>query len=793
MRAVCLILFAIYIMSISNCCMAQINLAKGIPVTFSNQPNYHLCTDPEDTLQLTDGKFAGEGFWTDKLAVGWSAATSAVFTVDLGSIKPISGAMFSTASRDIDVLWPSTIYIFVSDDGLIFRYAGDLVELSRDAGIPEQSPERLRYQFKSTTIKTHGRYVRFGVIAAGNYIFCDEIEIYQGEDSYLTQTQEEEIITDVQSFTDKRMLTTAVNGRLYKDIASIKDIINKSKVSKSSKSSLLNKLMNHSQAIPALKPPDPATFKTIFPFNDVQASIFSVYGELLALEKYPSLMMWKKHRYNALDIFEKPKKTKAEVSIEALGNEFRADSFLVTNASSKPVIARLMIEGLKGLDYKSALQISFVPWTDTAQRRAVAAALPVASETFNGYSIKLPAGLTTPIWFTLDTSNVKPGTYKGNVILSGIGDSKKIPISIRVSNKTMQRPRMSLGMWDYAHASGNRAIVPSNIDSAIEIMKSHYVDSPWAEPDLLPLVEEIPPGYFNTLDNWVKRWPDARNFMFFAAVSDNYLGAKINTELFNARAGKWAMAIDSHLRSIGIDPARFTILLVDEPSSDAQDEIIVAWAKAIRASGAKVSLFQDPIWEDPSKTKFQEAITIPDILCPMLMFYQKGPQSARDYWSKIRDAGHKVWFYQCTGPVRVFDPSLYYRQMAWHAFEAGFVGMGFWSFGDLGNGKSSWNEYNLQGTGFAPAFIDPTGVTDSVHWQAVREGVQDYECLAMLKDSIAKSSDTKLKESAQKLLSEAVKSITGSYIPDYSWKDSPVHKAVDDYRIKVVRMLERFR
>ena len=75
-----------------------VNIAAGKPASFGSNPNYDLCTDAEDTLQLTDGRFAGRPVWVDKATVGWNNITPVVITIDLGSIQPISGASYSTAA-----------------------------------------------------------------------------------------------------------------------------------------------------------------------------------------------------------------------------------------------------------------------------------------------------------------------------------------------------------------------------------------------------------------------------------------------------------------------------------------------------------------------------------------------------------------------------------------------------------------------------------------------------------------------------------------------------------------------
>lgn len=62
---------------------AEVNLALNKSYTISPKPNYNLCTDAFDDVQLTDGKRYGSD-WFSKSTVGWSGmATAPEITIDL--------------------------------------------------------------------------------------------------------------------------------------------------------------------------------------------------------------------------------------------------------------------------------------------------------------------------------------------------------------------------------------------------------------------------------------------------------------------------------------------------------------------------------------------------------------------------------------------------------------------------------------------------------------------------------------------------------------------------------------
>jgi hypothetical protein len=135
--------------------------------------------------------------------------------------------------------------------------------------------------------------------------------------------------------------------------------------------------------------------------------------------------------------------------------------------------------------------------------------------------------------------------------------------------------------------------------------------------------------------------------------------------------------------------------------------------------------------------------------------------------------------YQTTGPARLQDPTTYYRLAGWYAFRAHAVGSAFWAFGDTGGAETSWNDYAGGELAYAPAFIGRHGVTDSVHWQAVREGVEDHEYLAMLRDAADRTADARWKVTALR----HSRHCRGAdrHTGWFEWTTDPAH-AADDYR-----------
>jgi hypothetical protein len=557
-----------------------------------------------------------------------------------------------------------------------------------------------------------------------------------------------------------------------------------------------------SRAAHGIAAPDLAGFTTVLPLNPTHAGILAVHGALLDAAGLPPLVVWKTHRYDAIPLLAAPRAPQPgddvpAVDIVLMSHEYRADSVLLTNATGDPEEARLSVSDVPGAPRPGWLGVSGVEWMDTRQAMPVADALPDAPFVDGAFRIDLPAGMTRRVWLTVDGSRLAPGTYRGTLTARTKGASVGIPFTVRVSRVTMGRPRLSLGVWDYTNGKGTYAITPQNRDAAIALMRSHFVDSPWATNAVLPWPtdsgfsasgELARPLDFRELDAWIRLWPDARHY-YVAGVGASFAGAPMDTPAFAARVAAWGRAVGQHATALGLAPRQLGLMLVDEPQDEAQNAVIAAWARVLKAAAPEIGLFENPVWPRPDQVAPADSLTLVDDLCFHLGVYSRGGEPVARYFEGRRAAGQRLWMYQTTGPARLLDPTSYYRLAGWYAFRAGAVGSAFWAFGDTGGAETSWNDY--AGTlSDAPAFIGRQGVTDSVHWQAVREGVEDYEYLAMVQDAAARTQDPALKAQAIALVGEALAKVPKPYTGWFEWDRDPTHARPDEYRLRLLSVLE---
>lgn len=791
------------------------NIALHRPYTMSPQPGYPDCGDPGDDKQLTDGldsrsaenlPISGgstSAIWSLKSTVGWKFTSPAIISIDLGKLQPIGGLSFSTAAGSAGVSWPQAIKILVSDDGKQWRLVGDLVSLSAKKYLP---PDEGLHSFVTNDLQTRGRYVALAV-DFWTYMFCDEIKVYRGQDEWLEQVPSGELISGIEGIrklSTQNVLRSAMQRRMTDDLATVRANLDAAELPADRAKALHAKLAEASAEVEQLVGPDPDSFRAVIPLNSTHERILAIQGEILSSRGLPSLLGWSQHRFDYLPLVVTPPKSPRQpvLEIEMMGGEFRADSFLLTNASAEALVATVEVSGLPGAPRPSWMSLSSVPWTDTHRLQPVADALPDAEYQDGVYRVPLPAGITRKVWITVDSSQLPAGRYTGELRVQAGAESLRVPLTVRVSSVRMERPRLSLGMWDHTDGNGEYGVTEKNVKSAIALMQSHFVDTPWASGAVLSIPDANDfdsnnqlkhPLKFSAFDEWIRRWPDARNYCIFPNASKSFAGAPIGTPEFTARLGAWAKAFAQHMRDLKLAPEKLVLLLVDESKSDEQDEIAVAWSRVIKAAAPELTLFFDPIRENPESAKIQEAYTEPDILCPSRLVFNQGGRAAADYYATRRASGQKLWFYDAWGPARLSDPNGFYRLAAWQAFREGAEGLGFWAFGDLGGAKSAWNEYLQSTQSYAPAFLGEDDATDSIHWQAVREGIEDYEYLAMLRDEVHQTNSPELKAQGEAFLAKAAAMVLSGNLTAYDWNQTSDRSLADVYRLQALALIEKMR
>jgi len=793
----------------------SVNIARGKPYTLEPPPNYRYCTDEGDATQLTDGEYSVGYFWVQRGTVGWEKAPYAIITIDLRKVEPICGLSFNTAGGVAGVRWPRLILILTSEDGREFNYAGDLIEMSRKNGLPALAGYGV-HRYATRDLRTKGRYVRLVVVSSGRYTFCDEIEIYRGADSLLAGSVEGERVANVKAFVRTRSILSTVREPLVRDIEIVRQSVRGRGVAAKEADVLRSRLSQLHREVKSLKSVPEVRSPAVAPLNALHAEILKVNARALRASGFPPLFAWHKNRWDTLRATEAPEQPPdgpPALTIEMMDNEYRAEVVNLTNTTDSSLNAVVAIEGLPGGRNPDYVMVHQVEVVGTKQGVMIADPLPVAERTADGWAVAIPSGMTRQVWLTFHPRGVPAGEHVGSLVVRSDRLPKlTVPLTLRIYPfRFPDQPRLSLGMWDYTDGPPyhRKCMTPRNVSLAIANMRAHFVDTPWAHRSSACWPEKddfdaegnlVKPVRSAGFDKWVEDWKGSRNYYIFLAVGSDFLGEPMGSPRFNKMVKNWAAAFAAHARKIGVSPSQIGLLLVDEPHKPEQYRISTIWAKAVKTGAPEIVLFTDASGLEKPDPELEQMLAVHDVFCPHLPSYRGMDDVKRKLLRPNSARPKNLWFYSCMGPARLLDPYYYHRLQTWHCWRHGAVGMGFWNYWNyyIQPDATPWNEFvtsAVEGKSFGVVYATPDSVTDGKHWEAVREGIEDYEYLRMLRDRIeelkARGVSVPALQQAVDILETVPEEVASEYdMRSVPWSVEKDRSVADRCRVRVLKALD---
>ena len=785
---------------------APVNLALGRPYTMT-APNYALCKDADDAIQLTDGQRTEGHFWTRPSTVGWSGGKTVTLTIDLGADHPIDGVVFSTAGGVSDVLWPLSLVVLVSPDGQAWYEAGDLVAQALLEDPPPAYGTYATYAYRAGGLGTHGRHVCIVAEPGDQYLFCDEIEVIAGAPELLARPYAGPALPDSPDRAGLIRGHRLLVSQLARDLQAVRaDLAAAPPPDAAGLTARADALAQRLRQLPRL-PLD--NFRAVLPMNDLERDIFALQAAVWRAQGKAPLRLWQGQRWDPLEPSEEPPAaaTAPRLDVALMQNEWRADVLNITNAAAADGLVTLTLDGLPEAPAGGWLEVHEVQHVGTRRFTSVAAALPAAERVGSSWRVRVPAGMTRQVWFSVHAVGIEPGRYEGAVVAAGADTPpQRVPFHVHVSRlRFPERTTMNLGGWSYTNHIGAGGITAANRDALVAALKEHHVNAPWATSSVLPRGRMDDQGTFleepdtSAFDAFVDLWTEARYYMVYVAIGDwsrlssGFDGAPRGTPAFTAKLAAWAHFWAGHLRRRGMAPRQLGLLIIDEPHNEAMYEALLAYARVIKDAEPEITLFIDPQPGDPESCL--PMLRSMDVIVPHRPQWLQSKEWFPALFESLRQEGRQLGLYSADGPARSFDPYAYYLLQHWHCFAIGGTWSGFWSFG--GDSRFSvWNEYASDGRGsYCPMYLDDEGVTPGKGMEAVREGVQDYEYLVMLRQAVEAAPAPRRNgdawKDASRLLGEAcARVLADSKGRDYRWdvpRDRSVAEAV---RREVLAALE---
>ncbi len=777
------------------------NVARGKPYTLTPVPRYEHCHDAGDTVQLTDGELSSGYFWTNKGTVGWVASGYAAITIDLGQVEPIAGVSFRTAAGTAGVEWPQSIYLLVSDDGTTFRTAGDLIALDQAEHGPLPDKGYQVRRLITHRLQTHGRYVRLMILLSGAYGFVDEVEVLRGPDAWTAlELTGATVPTDPEEHFAELQVTSGIQRRLAADRQQISAAIDQLATENSSLAAELRDRLERVSGRLTTEGVNLSESGTRLPLNAAHAELLAIQASIWKGRGCEAVVAWPANPWDPLDLHATPpRQTSGQpIDMHVMLGEYRSAAVSLANATNAPVTLACRLQGPAATAIASCITAYQTVWTDTRKGQPVAAALELLPRHGDSWQFEMRPGIPSQLWLTFHVENLDARQYELQLVLEAPHQSPiQIPLGLHVYPiRFPQQPTLLLGGWSYTNGGGSYGITEENRRALLEHLQQRFVNAPWATGGVMSNVTFRDDGSIQLdtqeMDQWLSQWPDARRYHVFVNTPTSLGGAEIGSPAFEANVGKWITAWVKHLNGRGVSADRLALLLLDEPHENSDVAPIIAWSRAIHAAEPNVLVWEDPTYADPHKAS-QALWEASDVICPNRVAWLGAAESFHDFYRQWQQAGKTLQLYSCSGPARLLDPYSYYRLQAWHCWQIGATGSFFWAFGDNG-GASSWNEYAVKNAAYTPLFLDAHSVTPAKQMEAIRESVEDYEYLIMLRNAVQQAERQGVPEDRLRPARELLESGVGSVLEapgcqEIFWHADKDRSQADTVRVRILQQL----
>ena len=460
--------------------------------------------------------------------------------------------------------------------------------------------------------------------------------------------------------------------------------------------------------------------------------------------------------FGGLDELAEGRLGPADMTVEAFGGETESAALNVFNLSSEPRSFRVDVEGLKQGDTVvpslKAIVLHETVGVPSEMREFSADALPRLNP---ANLLEVPAWGARQLWINVNTRELPQGDWTGRVHLKSVDIAPvetSANLSVKVWNtRVPEKQALRNCGWGYVHTSLLKDYPEEALADQVQHGTNVFVATfaPEAKFDASGnLVGEID---FRDHDAYVKRHAP-HGFILFCGYYSSLKGpAPIESDIYGKAYVQWLRAWVKHLAELGVGYDGFALYPVDEPGlSEGLVNLYLRAAKLAREADPKILLYTDPVARITAD-ELRSMLPYVDIWCPNRggLILQKINAEKLDI---IKNSGKTVWTYECEANVKHQSPLGYYRGQAWLAWHHGITGIGFWTY--CTSPDNPWflppqHDYMLVYPG--------TGVVSSKRWEAVRDGVEDYSMLVLLKQVVeAKGSSAKPEDlvAAKRLLSE---------------------------------------
>ena len=393
---------------------------------------------------------------------------------------------------------------------------------------------------------------------------------------------------------------------------------------------------------------------------------------------------------------------------------------------------------------------------------------PLTGGRFVAIPFDLPANETHGFWVDVYVpSDAKPGVYRGVYRLTAAGGkAAKIPVTLQVWDFALPRvstlqtalgsPAGRMRGYYRQRAKEGKEKEPADWDAiesqCAELLSRHRINATPPEGTLRPVAGadgtyRIPDAQIEALRQFVDR------YHVNALPTPRPTGIVKDPVREQAKLNAWLAAWDDAAARLDRPGVTFFTYLRDEPNDKEAYEFVQTWGRAIRkAKSALKVMVVEQTWTKKdaggANSDWGDLYGAVDIWCPLFSLFR--PESA----AKRQALGETIWTYTAlcqrepTPWWHIDFPLLNYRVPTWIAWRYRIRGLLYWGGMSYWRGvEDPWTDpksldrrkgrkdplYNGEGMLVYPGrAAGYEGIAPSLRLKALRDGIEDYEYLAIL-------------------------------------------------------------
>lgn len=695
------------------------NLAFGARYTFEPVARYDLTRDEGDATQLTDGRYASGHFWTSRDAVGWVESGPIRIEIDLGTVRSITDICFNTArGNNAGVSFPERVDILVSSDRKQYIALGDAYQ-----GKPHEDGGYRVQKFCAAHLAAAGRYVLLVVQPRGRFTFMDEIEVLGGEGT-ANNVRSPLTLIKRENITDFLKASHALGHR-------------KEALARLSARMLANPRPEMQHRIKA------------FVSRLSQASVAdedaleTLQDELLALHRLAlsgnfrePLIVWRKSPWAAFSQIDSPTPdtlVKGELDFDLMRRGSTSNAFVLTNNSDQLQNIRIAV-AMEGLaDAVPQIEVREVVPVVAANHETIGDALRLLE---NG-EVSIKPGESRQIWLTLLAGAAASGDYAGKASVGFIQDNlpaKNFSLRVKVWPAAFpEQQHVSVNTWPYLNW---RPIEKFPAQAARDLFV-HHANVVVLHPAQIPWPNFRAGGAGDadyTGTDEVLSYNRGGRRLFFLGFNDKErrtFGGRYEfmSATWKLVFKKWVKEWVVHLKAQGLGYRDFAFYPVDEPENSELVGYLIDTANLIKEADPNIQVFTT-MGKPLASMDLYRLSRVVDIFQMDIRTYSSLQKTV------LAGLGKEIWSYTALGGGKQAEPLGYYRMQAWKAFSNGLTGIGFWAYADTGPSGTAWDDFDGTRPDYSVVYEGISGIVSSKRWEAWREGVEDYELLALARKNL---------------------------------------------------------